>query len=185
MLFNELSEDRKLQEIEKLRNDESYLDYDWWNFCDEDFKTILELLGFYRINTFFSGFWSQGDGASFTARYSNEKRITTKIKYYAPLDLELHRIAKGIQDIQQSCKYEFVGSIYCTGNYSHSHTMRFETEDYNNPKIDEYEDDFLQLCRDLADWYYEKLEQEWDFLNSDEAISEHLNSNEYDFEGEE
>ena len=63
--------------------------------------------------------------------------------------------------------------------------MRFETEDYNNPKIDEYEDDFLQLCRDLADWYYEKLEQEWDFLNSDEAISEHLNSNEYDFEDEE
>ena len=185
MLFNELSEDRKSQEIEKCRNSESYLDYDWWEYSDEDFKTILELLGFYRINTSFSGFWSQGDGASFTARYSIEKRIVQRIKSYAPLDLELHRIAKDIQTVQQACKYGFVGSIYCTGNYSHSHTMRFETEDYNNPKIDEYEDEFLQLCRDLADWYYQRLEQEWDFLNSDEVISEHLICNEYDFEDEE
>ena len=56
MLFEKLNEDRKLQEITKCRDSESYLDYDWWEFVDEDFKTILELLGFYRINTSFSGF---------------------------------------------------------------------------------------------------------------------------------
>ena len=36
MLFNELSEDRKLEEIEKCRNDESYLDYDWWKYLSKE-----------------------------------------------------------------------------------------------------------------------------------------------------
>lgn len=182
MYFDELSESRKIQEIDKCRNSDGYLDYEWWTYLDEDFKTILELIGFYRINTYFSGFWSQGDGASFTARYSNEKRIAPKIKSYAPQDKELHRIAKAIQDIQQDCKYEFECSIYCTRNYSHSHTMRLQFDSYMNDKLIDYEDEFLELCRDLADWYYERLEEEWNFLNSDEAIENHLIMNEYEFE---
>jgi len=182
MLFEELSEDRKLKEIERYRQNEYYLDHDWWVYIDEDFNAILELIGFYRINTSFSGFWSQGDGASFTARYSNEKRIAPKIKSYAPKDEELYRIAKEIQTLQQKCNYEFECSIYCTGNYSHSNSMRLELDNYMNDKIVDYEDEFLELCRDLADWYYKNLEKGWDYLNSDEAIADHLIANEIEFD---
>jgi len=182
MLFNELSKERQEKEIQKCRENDSYLDYEWWEFVDEDFKTTLELIGFYRINTQFTGFWSQGDGASFTAKYSNEKRIAPKIKAYAPKDDELYRIAKGIQDIQQKCKYVFECNIYSAGHYSHSHTMQLDFDSYEDEKILKFEDKFLAYARDLANWYYARLEEEYNFLNSHEAIAEHLISNEIDFE---
>jgi hypothetical protein len=46
---------------------EGAADYEWWDFIYEDWKEWLERAGFSGPDISFSGFSSQGDGASFTA----------------------------------------------------------------------------------------------------------------------
>lgn len=70
--FDELSSEAKETAISSFQEDDSYLDYEWDEYTISDFKTILELIGYYNIECYFSGFWSQGDGACFSARFSKE-----------------------------------------------------------------------------------------------------------------
>lgn len=55
---------------ERARNwyREGGLDYDWWEYTIDEWKTELEDMGFDGVDINFSGFSSQGDGASFTAK---------------------------------------------------------------------------------------------------------------------
>ena len=181
--FEELSKTAQNNAIEHTRRSDSYLDYDWYSFADEDFKVILEVIGFYNIETRFSGFCSQGDGASFKARYSNEKYIAKKVKSCVLVDDELSQMVSNLQYIKKSLgnkakDLEF--SIYFGDSmYSHSNTMNM---DNISEFAEDFEDDILQFCKDLANWYYKKLDDEYEFLNSDEAVAEHLICNEYEFD---
>lgn len=66
--FSELNPDQKTEVIDKLRNINT--DFEWFDFIKEDFHEKLKKLGFYNIKSEFSGFSSQGDGASFTAKHN-------------------------------------------------------------------------------------------------------------------
>ena len=63
--------------------------------------------------------------------------------------------------------------------------MRFDWEkggdSYFEWKNCHIENEIEQLFKDLADWYYAKLENEYEYQNSDECIRETIISNEYDF----
>ena len=74
--FEELSPDIQ----EKVLNDyrETYSEYlsDWWyDDVIENFESKLENLGLETIVCNFTGFWSQGDGASFTANVRDVKKF--------------------------------------------------------------------------------------------------------------
>ena len=112
--FPELSDAAK----EKARN--WYRDLgphdDWWDAVYEDFERVCEILGI-RLKTtsarlmgggtrakpciWFSGFWSQGDGASFEGYWSHVKGAAARIRDYAPTDVTLHGIADRLQAIQR------------------------------------------------------------------------------------
>lgn len=47
---------------------DSVTDHDWWEFIYGEWKNALELIGFSDAEISFRGFWSQGDGASFTCK---------------------------------------------------------------------------------------------------------------------
>ena len=71
-LFNELSEEQKQEVLDRHRGyDVDH--FEWFEYTIDDYKEILEIIGFYDIDINFSGFWSQGDGASFTGKYYYEK----------------------------------------------------------------------------------------------------------------
>lgn len=108
--FPELSEAAK----EKARN--WYRDLgpheDWWDAVYEDFERVCEILGICLKTTavrlmgggarakpciWFSGFWSQGDGACFEGYWSHAKGAATRIRDYAPTDATLHGIADRLQ----------------------------------------------------------------------------------------
>ena len=156
---------------------------DWHYYTIEDFTTICELMGYSDINVMYSGFWSQGDGASFTAKYSYEKGSIKNIKEYAPKDEELHRIAKELQLLAQRCRYSMNAKIYQRGNYCHSNTMYCEY--LESDIVEEFDNDFeyifLELSRDLADWLYKTLEKEYEYLTSDKVVFDTLVANEYEF----
>ena len=182
-MFDELNKEAQRVAIKDIEEDNYYLGDDWFQYEDEDFKNILELIGFYDIETSFSGFHYQGAGARFTGSYYNKKRISTKMKAYAPLDVELNRISRDIMKIQQRNNYEVEATIGSTSsNYYHSNTMSVEVYNSSNEDIVIREDEeFEDLCKDLAIWYYDSLRGTHDYLMSDEAIIEHLRSSEREF----
>lgn len=47
--------------------------FDWWNFTYERWTKALEQIGFMKPDISFSGFWSQGDGASFACKGGVDK----------------------------------------------------------------------------------------------------------------
>src|SRR3546814_448929 len=86
--FDELTDAAKERAREWYRI--SNLEYEWWDCTYDDFSTICEILGV-ELKTHpirlmgggtrqkpciqFRGFWSQGDGASFEGRRSEERRV--------------------------------------------------------------------------------------------------------------
>jgi hypothetical protein len=66
LTFEQLNDEAKEQAREWYR--EGGLDYDWWEHIYEEWTAALKEMGFDGIDIAFSGFSSQGDGASFTAK---------------------------------------------------------------------------------------------------------------------
>lgn len=65
LTFAQLSDEAKETARQEYR--ENGLDYNWWEHIYEEWTTELEEMGFDGIEISYNGFWSQGDGASFTA----------------------------------------------------------------------------------------------------------------------
>ena len=94
---------------------------DWWDAVYEDFERVGDILGI-RLKTtpvrlmgggtrakpciWFSGFWSQGDGACFESYWSHAKGAAARIRDYAPTDATLHGIADRLQAIQRRNFYQ-------------------------------------------------------------------------------
>ena len=181
--FNELSDEAK--QVAFNNNSEINVDnWDWYDSTEDDFHTILELIGFYNIDSYFSGFYSQGDGASFSADYRYKKGCLKAVKQHAPNDAALHNIVSGIISHQKDNGYLLSCEVSKGGNYSHSDTMRFnwyKNDDGFDWKNDFIEDELEQLFKDLANWYYSRLKSEYEFLTSFDAIAEMLEANEIQF----
>jgi len=77
--FNELSKKGQMKAIEKNR--QINVDHEWFNFVFEDYTSKLKKLGFYDIKLYFTGFYSQGDGACFEAKHK-KGNITHRGLYY-------------------------------------------------------------------------------------------------------
>ena len=191
MLFEKLNSGNQERAIAEIKDNDGYFEYeDSVEHIKTDFKTILELFGYYNINCYYSGFSSQGDGASFTASYYHEPRLLQKIKSYAPQDEELHRLAKELTNTQRKVRYDLGAKLTTSGaNYSHEMTMRVETHS-NNSLVDEdiiaekCEDEILEHSRDLARWYYKKLNEAYDYSMLDETVKAYIIANEIDFDYE-
>ena len=172
-----------------------------WEFVYEDAVRVAEILGIeistspvrlmsgksrQKTDIWFSGFWSQGDGACFEGTYRYAKGATKKIREYAPQDKELHRIADELQAVQRRHFYHLIASMNHTGHYCHSGCMSVDVE-HNEDRyrdIGDAEEEITQLMRDFADWIYERLSDEYDYQTSDEAVEEAIRANEYEFDEE-
>lgn len=183
--FDELSEEAKDKAIEDARNNDGYLDYEWWDSVYEDYKENIIAEYFDVTKMYFRGFWSQGDGAMF--EYDG---ITDKLfnDFVDSLDLSPMRkqwlktqgcvYAQGRQSglyyHEKSCSHR----IYLEPNFSWQSAENFANW------IESFQDDFEEYVKDeyveLASSLYSALEKEYNHFTSDEVIKE-LIINEYDF----
>lgn len=131
----------------------------------EDAITIGKLFGLEIDNVLYSGFWSQGDGASFTGRYQFCDGGFKAVTDYAPLDLELRRIVSRLNAHAVSINYTI--HITQSGRYFHENTMNFDTDDSV----------IIGCLRDYARWIYKRLENEYDYQTSREYIIELITGN--------
>lgn len=173
-------------------------DAQWADFVIEDAEQIASLLGIEfdqrefktmgggsgsAPNVYWSGFWSQGDGACFEGVYRYKKGAIKAVKDYAPQDEKLHRIAQALQDVQKRHFYKLVATCKHRGHYSHSGCMSIDIEHDE----DRYRDvsaagsDLEAALRRFADWIYAQLEKEWGYQNADEQVDESIIANGYEF----
>jgi hypothetical protein len=139
----------------------------------------------------YSGFSSQGDGASFTGRY-DFKPCCQEIRAEFPTDTKLHAIADGLTALHNRLRLltgqNLEGGVSRSersGSYYHNGTMdavvltaEGDELDWDDPVTKE----FLELMRDFAQWIYDGLEAEYDYRMSDAAIDESIEANEYEFD---
>ncbi len=172
---------------------------DWWDAVYEDFERVCEILGIrLKITSvrlmgggtrqkpciWFSGFWSQGDGAAYECYWSHSKGTAVKIRDYAPTDATLHDIADQLQAIQRRNFYQLAAEASHRGRHYHEYTMSVDvTRDSPTwqPPTEDAEEIVTEALRDLARWLYCQLQAEYDHLTSDEAIEEGIIVNEYTF----
>jgi hypothetical protein len=195
--LSELSEDGR-DKARAWYRETAFCD-DWYDFVYEDFKIICSLLGV-QLKTrsvllcgggtrskpciYFSGFWSQGDGACFEALYAYEKDATRKIRAHASQDTELHAIADALQAAQQRNFYQLRAAITHRGRYYHEYCMAISVE-RDSPVFQDIttgaEDAIIEALRDLARWLYRQLEREYVYQTSDAAVDEAIIANGYTF----
>ena len=172
---------------------------DWYDSVYEDFETICRILGVTLATTpvrlygggtrdkpqiFWTGFSSQGDGASFAGRYSYARGAATAVRAHAPKDTELHRIADALQAVQRKNFHQLHAYVRQQGRYCHEYTMTIEVERDSptwQPPTDGAEDTVTEAMRDLARWLYRQLRSEYEHQTSDDAVDENLAINELTF----
>lgn len=196
--FNELSDDAKEKAREwwrKLENEEG-LDTE---FMYDDFARVADMMGI-DLRTrpvklmgggtrmepciYYSGFWSQGDGACFEGSYSYKKGSVKAIKTEYPTDKDLHKIVTGLYEAQRRHFYRLYAKVEHTSRYYHSHSVTIEVSDNEYPYNDIGDDEevIADLLRDFMNWMYRWLEKEYEWRMADEQVDESIIANEYEFD---
>lgn len=179
--FDELSDSAKEKARDNYRTNN--LDYDWWDSVYEMAETAADLLGI-SIDTkgkhgtpaiYFSGFCSQGDGACFEGSYRYRVGWKKAIKAeFGPGDVrkELLEIGQRLQDAQKGFGRNLVATTKQRGHYQHSGCMVVDVEHQSERYLElgDNEQELRDALRLFADWIYDRLEAEHDYLQSAECI---------------
>lgn len=197
MEFNELSDSAK----EKVR--------EWWrtdlpfvtDHIIDDAADIAAMFGLdirqtpkRRIDgethwvptVYWSGFWNQGDGASFDGSYKYKAGGLKAVKAHAPKDETLHRIVQRLQEVQRRYFYGLRADVKQNGRYSHEMTMGVDVTEtrYDREVKRDDEEEIIDCLRDFARWIYRQLEAEYEYQNSDEVVDETIIINAYEFDAD-
>lgn len=192
--FKELSEQAKEKAIESYRD--INVQHEWYDGTFEIFKETMNDLGFDVDKMYFSGFWSQGDGAMF------EGSLNDNIKYRLDDVLEKHmrsskknwnRVEKLIKDgfINLNGSFSHAGRYYHEKSYDDSLSCEYQCDySLNLSNIEDILDDMLECIREMYEDHcrqlYSDLEKEHEYYTSDNEVAETIICNDYEFtkEGE-
>lgn len=180
--FDELSDEAKQVALDRHREINAY--DGWWEPIYEGLHDRAEQAGFEVEDIYFSGFWSQGDGAMFTYKDFNENMLKG---FVAQLDLS---DADKVIILSQA---DTCGKGIHRGHYYHEKSCdHYSTLDSTNPDW-EYATDLIEgldgafenyvteVYEDLCGQLYNSLHSYYDELTSDEYVAEMLIENEYEF----
>jgi hypothetical protein len=182
--FSELPDKAKQYAIDNFR--ETY-DY---SFRQESilgwFTEILERMGISDPKISYTGFYSQGDGLSFTGQFRYNPKCLESIEGSLSDESILSDI-KSIYSVLAEYDNQFRIDITHSGRYYHEYTMRFDfiSDDYCLDNVLEEVEPIEHYFRSIAKRMYRLLEQDYNAQISDSAITEYLtySDNEFTIEG--
>ena len=180
--FEELSPEAKEKVLEDFRD--INVDGDSWSdWLIEEWQDKLSEAGWGNpkdIEIAFSGFWSQGDGASFTINRLSDEGILKLMETYK-LDVKYPLIGD----------YDYLdGTITRSERYVHENSTDLSLngevgegidQDAFNSQLDGLEKDLEEIMRDLNKQIYRELEKTYDEATTDEAIIDTILANEFEF----
>ncbi len=174
-------------------------DHDWHDAVFDDFEAVCPILvielrtvpiRLFGAGTrakpciFFSGFWSQGDGACFEGSYAYANGAAAAIRAHAPRDADLHALADALGGVQRRKFYQLRADIRHHGRYYHEHSMTIAVErdaPVGQDMTADADDIVAEVLRDLARWLYRRLETEYDHLTAQAEIDAALAANAFTF----
>jgi len=168
--FEELSEEAKERALEEAPD---LTDWDWYWGIEEDFKEkMYKMYGCSVDNIYFSGFYSQGDGAGFSGDiYMGDYLKKTRRKHLYP-------------NLSKYLKYYNTHIKIGSGREENEYSMTFEDEgcftdsEKQGEEYDELLEEIVETCREEARNLYRELEEEYDYLTSEENIRDYYMANE-------
>jgi hypothetical protein len=165
----------------------------------------------YEPSVYWSGFWSQGDGACVEGRWCASDVKPGGVHAECgdhESNNDINRIAREFEKLAVDYPTLYF-TIKHVGHYSHSNSVSYsidadepdqdapclaryrktedDPDDAYQLAIDRYmedlpdEDAIGELCRDFMDWIYRSLEREYEYINADEQVDESIRINEYEF----
>lgn len=181
------------------------VDHNWWEGVYEQVKEELKEIGFEPGAMYFSGFWSQGDGACFEGIMSDWAKFCEKVPAFVQ---DFPFLSEYLKDQGGSYSVTHRGSYYHANCTEHEYSSEL---DYDLGNIHEATDDPAEQMRralwekalaeegstydtrygSLTDWLsgffkdkmrdlYRRLEKEHDYLTSDDVVWEAIEANELD-----
>jgi hypothetical protein len=166
---------------------------DWWDYIYEDFKERMSHVGVAVDNIYFSGFWSQGDGACFEGRIDDMQAYLTKhfpepdcYPYIKKLIDAGGTIMFNLQhrghyyhenSITASINADEFWQVMSTPTEFHEQIIK-QWDEQLSQEIGEFETDVLTQLQGYMRELYRDLEAEYDHLTSDEAVAEAIEANE-------
>lgn len=179
MLFNELTKEQQARAIEQHRD--INVDYEDWNdWVKEKHHDIMESAGFEDVESRYSGFCSQGDGASFTARNVDIETFLRSQKRWTHYRLLHEHIkineitAKVLRDHSFRCVH--YNTTYATLN------MYVDLSPKKESLYNELEKEIDDFVTEQGKAYYSDLDTAYYDLISDEQVKETIINNEMEFE---
>jgi len=155
--FDELSNSSKQFALNKYRYMHVDWDSEWDMFVIEECESLLKENGFDNPKIYYSGFCSQGDGASFDADIDLDKFLTpNEREALKGIDIswEIYRIShQYVHELSRSVSY-------CGEHYPEEFESMIESI------TQRIEASRLSLCKEV----YRILRQEYDYLTSDECL---------------
>lgn len=170
--FSELSSAAKKTALENHRYD--FCDDNLLDFCDfttDKIKSIFEEAEFY-----YTGFYSQRDGACFTFSSLNFENLFAELEKHGNIfSNELKEFLKG----------NFACKGYLRGRDYHEHSISIEWLCEDCELFDDEIEKFADVLEDLRLFFcrklYSELENTYNDLTSDEYVADCLEINKYDF----
>jgi hypothetical protein len=181
---NELSAAAREEVLDEFRS--INVEGSWWTSIYKEWIDKLEKMGFEDVQINFSGFYSQGDGASFTAKgldllpFMRGEKLGNK--YRSVLNLTKAGDAWGYVKRDHS-------SIYCHENTVSARVdgvveKSEEVVEYTWSQMSELQEYVTRRVRELSKEIYKELEVQYEFLTSDEQVEASLVALEYLFDEE-
>lgn len=181
--INQLEGRAKEKALDWLRQEES----DSWSdvYSDDVLDRMKEAAPeYFQIDDInYSGFWSQGDGASWTGSVN------------VPLFCQQHGLENYTQFVDSGA-IEDTAKINQQGHYSHEGTMSLDLyihENYTDTPEEEQElieasnvleKQILEEAKDYAKKIYRELEQAYEFYTGEENLTETAEANDWVFYGD-
>ena len=181
------------------RHRDMNIDHNWWTGVRDQVKEELAAIGFTMNEMYFSGFWSQGDGACFVGTMSDWGKFCEGVPTFVEAFPYLSEYLK-----DEGANYV----IEHRGHYQHENCT---THDYSSELeygLDMVEDEdeitdpaaqmrhalykkalveepgmeawLTERFRDKMKDLYRRLEAEYDYLTSDDVVWESIEANELD-----
>jgi hypothetical protein len=194
--FNALPARRRDEILEKHRN-WNVEHFDWWDEVYGVFKSDMAEIGIEVDKMYFSGFWSQGDGACFEGSVDNWPKFLASLGYADPALITLADTGWRFHVEHRGHYYhENCTSFSVTLNTLDCHDADDEEDfarhfspyksdiqtaawmaliaEYKREDLEEqFTEEFKRHMRDL----YSRLECEYDDMTSDEAVLDSLDAN--------
>lgn len=188
------------------------MDYEWWEGVYESAKEDGYEKGFYIDKIYFSGFCSQGDGASWVGQV--DVRQWLEENYPDSIGL-----SAWCQLIQEDVVSKFSKVVANNSHYCHESTMQFsdvedDGDDYHDEhtmqlpsifkgmevqhlfdiiatdpectlkSVDDITKAIAESGKDYARDIYARLREEYEYLCSEEMMIDHFEANDYHFTNE-